>query len=89
MWSEYDRVPRIIRIARTFTNNNRGEAKAETRIDVLVDHVAIVSLSTSVFRLTTSRVRTMRNYLSALVQELYLNIYFGYRICSILRDYII
>ena len=31
----------------------------------------------------------MRNYVSALVQELYLNIYFSYRICSILRDYII
>lgn len=31
----------------------------------------------------------MRNYVSALVQELYLNIYLDYRICSILRDYII
>ena len=46
---------RITRIVRAFTNNNRGEAKPETRIDVLVDHVDNVPLSGSLlFRLTTS-----------------------------------
>lgn len=75
MWSEYDRVKQIIRIVRTFTNNNRGEAKlgdTDRCVYLLVDHVYILSLFFSLTIFAT----LLHNYILYWLKELmYVYIY--------------
>lgn len=79
MWSEYDRVKQIIRIVRTFTNNNRGEAKlgdTDRCVYLLVDHVYILSLFFSLTIFAT----LLHNYILYWLKELmyvYIYIYIG------------